>query len=273
MWERCSRDRRILLLYFCGIFQPGQCYGENKIQSHNTRLTEAGLREASLKDDSLIPTAVKNGDRIAKDLGISGNKKVKIECTTSKEVQPNDFQPAGTASSRDRTNYNTISYKESTSGMPNKNHETLTAGDCTPDSSMKKTIETRKFILPELVESGDETDSTSESGQEYRIGRANHQPHEANVTSEKAILGVPQPSGKVVYEDLWLRSVTKRMDTESCMNNTEMMSTDNPNVNEKIEFKSGRKPKEAIEGDLIRFMHNDLTTTRFPGYKADWSSE
>ena len=36
-----------------------------------------------------------------------------------------------------------------------------------------------------------------------------------------------------------------------------MMNANKPNINEKIEFKPGRKPKEAIEGDMIRFMYND----------------
>ena len=51
-----------------------------------------------------------------------------------------------------------------------KNQETAAAEDYTPDSSMKKTIKTRNLTLPELVESGDETDSDSnpESDQEYK---------------------------------------------------------------------------------------------------------
>ena len=122
---------------------------------------------------------------------------------------------------------------------------------------MKKARETHKVTLPELVESGDETDSASESGQEYRIRRASHRPHKADDTSEKAKLDVLQPSGKVFYEDLWQKSVTKEVDTTSCIERKEMMNTDSPNANEKIEFKPGRKPKEAIEGDLIRFMYND----------------
>ena len=113
------------------------------------------------------------------------------------------------------------------------------------------------MTLPELVESGDETNSASESGQEYRIERASHRPYDVDDTSEKAKLDVLQPSGKVCYEDLWQRSVTKEVATNSCIVRTEMVNTDSPNANEKIEFKPGRKPKEGIEGDLIRFMYKD----------------
>ena len=47
------------------------------------------------------------------------------------------------------------------------------------------------------------------------------------------------------------------MAANSCIVRTEIVNTDSQNANEKIEFKLGRKPKEAIEGDLIRFMYND----------------
>ena len=36
-----------------------------------------------------------------------------------------------------------------------------------------------------------------------------------------------------------------------------MMNANESGTNEKIEFKPGRKPKDAIEGDMIRFMYND----------------
>ena len=56
---------------------------------------------------------------------------------------------------------------------------------------MKKTIKTRNLTLPELVESGDETDSDSnpESDQEFRIERVNHQPGSAPDISECAKYG------------------------------------------------------------------------------------
>ena len=47
------------------------------------------------------------------------------------------------------------------------------------------------------------------------------------------------------------------MTANSCIVRTEIVNTDSQNANEKIEFKPGRKPMEAIEGDLIRFMYND----------------
>ena len=122
---------------------------------------------------------------------------------------------------------------------------------------MRKTIETRKFTLPELVESGDETDSACESDQEYRVRRASHRPNKADDTPEKEKFDVLKPSGKVLSEDLWPRSVTEIVDGISCIERKEVMNTDSPNINGKIEFKTGRKPKEAIEGDLIRFMHKD----------------
>ena len=70
-------------------------------------------------------------------------------------------------------------------------------------------------------------------------------------------MDVFQPPGKIWYEDPWQRSITKEMADNSCIVRTERVNTDSQNANEKIEFKLGRKPKEAIEGDLIRFMYND----------------
>ena len=34
------------------------------------------------------------------------------------------------------------------------------------------------------------------------------------------------------------------------------MSANESGTDEKIEFKPGRKPKDAIKGDMIRFMYN-----------------
>ena len=85
---------------------------------NNGYITEAEVGNASPEDVSLIPTVIKNGFIIAKGPDISGDKKVKIECIISKRIQTNDFQPLGTVSSRARTGYNTINYKETTSGLP-----------------------------------------------------------------------------------------------------------------------------------------------------------
>ena len=65
------------------------------------------------------------------------------------------------------------------------------------------------------------------------------------------------PLGKSLYEGLWQKSTGEEINTISCKNRTKMMNSDEPSVNEKIEFRPGRKPKEAIEGDMIRFMYND----------------
>ena len=125
-----------------------------------------------------------------------------------------------------------------------KIQETAAAEDYTPSTSIKKTIRTRNLTLPNLVESGDETDSDSDPF----IHKAAH------VATGRAQLNVLHPSGTSLYGDLRQRSITKEMNTISCI---DMMNANKPNINEKIEFKPGRKPKEAIEGDMIRFMYND----------------
>ena len=250
--------------------------------------------ESDANDDPLMTTVDKDGPRIAKDPDILVDKKVKVGCTVSNRIRPNGFQPVGTASSRARTNHGTSNYKETTSGLSNKNHMTTAARECTSDSSMKEGIETHKMTLPELVESGDETMPASESGQEYRKGRTNHWSHETNDISEKMRLNVLQSSDSIVREDLWKKIVTKEADsyscgerkdiidaddstasdlvgheelwkkivtkeadTYSCGERKEIIDADNSIAEEKIEFRPGRKPKEAIEGDLIRLMYKD----------------
>ena len=41
------------------------------------------------------------------------------------------------------------------------------------------------------------------------------------------------------------------------MKKRKVESIDSQNSDEKIEFMTGRKPKDAIEGDLVRFMYKD----------------
>ena len=117
-----------------------------------------------------------------------------------------------------------------------------TTGECTSDSYVKRIIEAHKLALPELVESEDENDSASESDQEYRTERASHRTYDADDTSEKEKLDIFQPPGKIWYEDLWQRSVTKEVAVNSCIVRKEIMNTDSQNAREKIEFKTGRKP-------------------------------
>ena len=78
-----------------------------------------------------------------------------------------------------------------------------------------------------------------------------------DATLEKAQLDSFRPLGKLLYEGLWQKSIGKEMNIISCKDRTKMMNANKPVINEKIEFKPGRKPKEAIEGDMIRFMYND----------------
>ena len=155
----------------------------------------------------------KNGSRIAKDPDILVDKKVKVGCTVSNRIRPNSFQPVGRALSRARTNHGTSNYKETTSGLSNRNHMTTATRECTSDFSMKEGIGIHEMSLPELVESGDETMPASESGQEYGKGRANQWSHETNDISEKMRLDVLQSSDLVVHEDLWKKIVTKEADT------------------------------------------------------------
>ena len=47
------------------------------------------------------------------------------------------------------------------------------------------------------------------------------------------------------------------MNSVLCIDRMKMMNANESVTNEKIEFKPGRKPKEAIEGDMIRFTYSD----------------
>ena len=64
-------------------------------------------------------------------------------------------------------------------------------------------------------------------------------------------------SDLIVHKDLWKRNVTEEADTYSCEERKEIIDRNSLNVKEKIEFRPGRNPKEAIEGDLIRFLHKE----------------
>ena len=84
-------------------------------------ISETELGKANPGDGSITPTVTKKRTKIAKDPDILADKKFKVECTISKRVQPNDFEPVGTALSRARTNYEneTTNYKNETpSGLP-----------------------------------------------------------------------------------------------------------------------------------------------------------
>ena len=113
-----------------------------------------------------------------------------------------------------------------------KNQETAAAEDYTPDSSMKKTIKARNLTHPDLAESGDETDSDSDPFDHMA----------ARVTTERAQLNFLHPSGTSLYGDLQQRSITKEMTTVSCI---DMLNADKSNINEKVEFKPGKKTQRS----------------------------
>ena len=54
-------------------------------------------------------------------------------------------------------------------------------------------------------------------------------------------------SDLIVHKDLWKRNVTEEADTYSCEERKEIIDRNNLKVKEKIEFRPGRNPKEAIE--------------------------
>lgn len=198
-------------------------------------ITETELGKTNPEGGSITPTATKKRTKIAKDPDIMADKKFKVEHTMSKKIQANNFQPLGTALSRVTTVYEngTTNYKNGTlSSLPkytstrmefnpgtsyellSKIQETAAAEDYTPDSSMRKTIKARNLTLPDLVESGDETDSDSdpESDQEYGIKRAMRQPGSAPNISECEFHG---PKGKNLKGNIFSESVTRGENTSS----------------------------------------------------------
>ena len=57
--------------------------------------------------------------------------------------------------------------------------------------------------------------------------------------------------------DLWRRNVTEEADIYLGEERKEIMDKTRSSASEMIEFRPGRDPREAIEGDLIRFLHKD----------------
>ena len=53
--------------------------------------------------------------------------------------------------------------------------------------------------------------------------------------------------------------------------NPEMMGNEEPDSTEQLEFKPGRKPKDAIEGDMIRFLYSNDDSVHWlqEGYTAE----
>ena len=68
---------------------------------------------------------------------------------------------------------------------------------------------------------------------------------------------IPAASGLVSWEDLWERHVRRKADSYSCEERKESVSIHSLDAKEKIKFRPGRDPKEAIKGDLIRFLHTN----------------
>ena len=65
------------------------------------------------------------------------------------------------------------------------------------------------------------------------------------------------PSGRTSSDDMWERSTGNKAHSGPCINRMEILGTCKAVTTRKLEFKPGRKPKEAIEGDMVRFLHND----------------
>ena len=61
----------------------------------------------------------------------------------------------------------------------------------------------------------------------------------------------------VSREDLWERNVRRKADSYSCEERKENVSINSLDAKKKITFRPGRDPKEAIEGDFIRFLHRN----------------
>ena len=231
------------------------------------------MKHASPEADWPTPTDVNNRCRITKGSDIPGDKKTKPEQILPKRIQTNDFQQSGTVSSRTRTSNNTAHHEDTALGPPkhtsnklkvnaeasyklsSKGHEMATIEECAPDPYEEKIAESHKLTLTDLVESEDETDSESEMDQEYSIEKASNRTYDTDDTSEKEKLDIFQPSGKICYGNPWKKCMTRKITDNSCIEKTEVENIDSQNANEKIEFKTGRKPKEAIEGDLKRFMY------------------
>ena len=68
---------------------------------------------------------------------------------------------------------------------------------------------------------------------------------------------IPAASGLVSREDLWERHVRRKADNYSREEKKESVSINDLDAKKKIMFRPGRDPKEAIEGDLIRFLHRN----------------
>ena len=62
----------------------------------------------------------------------------------------------------------------------------------------------------------------------------------------------PAGSNLIGHLDPWRRNVTEEADERK-----EIIDKTRSSANEMIEFRPGRDPKEAIEGDLIRFLYKN----------------
>ena len=67
----------------------------------------------------------------------------------------------------------------------------------------------------------------------------------------------PAGSNLIGHLDPWRRNVTEEADVYPGEERKEIIDKTRSSASEMIEFRPGRDPKEAIEGDLIRFLHKD----------------
>ena len=89
------------------------------------------------------------------------------------------------------------------------------------------------------------------------------QPLGRSVSEDRTHLGISNSkeaaTGSILIDqpELWKKTVAEKTGTYLSDARKEIIDKTRPNTNEMIEFRPGRDPKEALEGDLIRFLHRN----------------
>ena len=89
------------------------------------------------------------------------------------------------------------------------------------------------------------------------------QPLERSVSKDRTHLGISNSkeaaTGSILIDqpELWKKTVAEKTGTYLSDARKEIIDKTRPKTNEMIEFRPGRDPKEALEGDLIRFLHRN----------------
>ena len=89
--------------------------------------------------------------------------------------------------------------------------------------------------------------------QDFSIEEACHHTYNADSIFGKEELDIFQPSGMIQHGNPRKQCMTKT----SGKDKAEIEYMNKEDDSKKIKFKTGRNPAEAIEGDLIKFMHKD----------------